>query len=243
MEEVKQSILDLLEKIEKCEIDPDKTHLIWAEMNKYRDAYVKKHRQQSWNTFIGHVFQKMVFAVLKCYFRGLRSKNTEFQNLDVMSESEVRKNEIIAKKLSISYGEGKYFMLPDTDMAIVDYNFSDPWNSEILGIISCKTSLRERVAQACYWKLKLKRSKTAHNVRAFLATADNDKDFSIGEKTRIKKEYDGMSRDRVIAEYELDGVYILRGDFKEEWESSKVKRYDKIFNDLIGIFRKIHRNG
>jgi hypothetical protein len=43
---------------------------------------------------------------------------------------------------------------------------------------------------------------------------------------------------RIIAEYELDGIYILRDDFKYEEESSKVKKYEKIFIDLIEIFNK-----
>jgi len=45
-------------------------------------------------------------------------------------------------------------------------------------------------------------------------------------------------RDRIIAEHELDGVYILREDFREEWESAKVKRYERMFDDLNRIFMK-----
>jgi hypothetical protein len=33
----------------------------------------------------------------------------------------------------------------------------------------------------------------------------------------------------------VDGVYILRGDFKHEWESKKVKQYEQIFDDLVQI--------
>lgn len=119
-------------------------------------------------------------------------------------------------------------------MAIVDYDFSNPWNSIVVAIISCKTSLRERIAQACYWKLKLVSSDTTKHIRVFLATSDNDDDFSLNEKGE-------KSRDRIIAEYELDGIYILRGDFKHEWESSKVKHYEQIFNDLVKIFGRLKR--
>jgi hypothetical protein len=38
----------------------------------------------------------------------------------------------------------------------------------------------------------------------------------------------------------LDGTYILRGAFRDEWESDKVKWYGRIFDDLSKIFRKIH---
>jgi hypothetical protein len=120
-------------------------------------------------------------------------------------------------------------------MAIVDFDSFNPWASEVIAIISCKTSLRERIAQACYWKLRLLSSDTTKNVRVFLATSDNDKEFSL--KKNGKK-----SRDRIIAEYELDGIYILRGDFKHEWESSRVKQYEKIFEDLGKIFKGIKRS-
>lgn len=237
LEDIKKAVEDLLGEVQKGETEPTKTHLVWEEMKKCKDAYVEQHSEQSWHTFIGNCFQKLVYAILKGYFLKLKSQEPLFQSLDVFSEKDVNSNEIVAKKSAIRYG--KYFMLPDTDMAIVDYHFSDPWNSEILGIISCKTSMRERIAQACYWKLKLLSSDTTKNVRVFLATADNDKDFLISERSG---QYEGKSRDRIIAEFELDGIYILRGDFKEEWESDKVKRYDRIFDDLVEIFKKIHKN-
>lgn len=152
--------------------------------------------------------------------------------MNIFTENEVKSNDIILRKLAVKYGE--YLLLPDTDMVIVDYDFADPWKSEVLAIVSCKTSLRERIAQACYWKLKLLSSDVTKNTHVFLATTDNDEDFFI----RNKVNYGGKSRNRIIAEYELDGIYILREDFKKEWESSKVKRYERIFDDLVKIFKK-----
>lgn len=136
--------------------------------------------------------------------------------------------------MAVRYGE--YLLLPDTDMAIVKIVDLEPWKSEIIAIISCKTSLRERIAQACYWKLKLLLSDVTKNIQVFLATADNDEDFSINKNKR--KSFDGKSRDRIIAEYELDGIYILREDFKEKWESTRVKRYEKIVEDLVQLLQK-----
>lgn len=121
-------------------------------------------------------------------------------------------------------------------MVIVDFNFKHEWESEIVAIVSCKTSLRERIAQACYWKLKLLSSDVTKRIKVFLASTDNDKDFAIDLTNR--KRIKGKTRNRIIAEYELDGVYILRDDFKEEWESNKVKRYERIFDDLLEMFKK-----
>jgi len=118
----------------------------------YKEKYLTHDNISSWNSFIGRVFEKLIYYILKTYISGI-SKEAQFQNLCVFSESELEGNDYLFKKLSIKYGEQA--ILPDTDMAIVDCNFSNQWLSEIVAIISCKTSSRERIAQACYWKLKL----------------------------------------------------------------------------------------
>jgi hypothetical protein len=182
---------------------------------------------------MGGVFEELIFWILKIYVSQVSEKE-EFKHLSVLTDSELKKNDYLFKKISVRYGEDQD-VLSDTDMAIVDFDSFNPWASEVIAIISCKTSLRERIAQACYWKLRLLSSDTTKNVRVFLATSDNDKEFSL--KKNGKK-----SRDRIIAEYELDGIYILRGDFKHEWESSRVKQYEKIFEDLGKIFKGIKRS-
>jgi type II restriction enzyme len=150
----------------------------------------------------------------------------------VLKESELNKNDIIVRKLAIRYGD--HLLLPDTDIILVNYTIEDPWRSDVLAIVSCKTSLRERIAQACYWKLKLLANDTTKNVKVFLTTTDNDDDFVLKENR--ENSLGGKSRNRVIAEYELDGVYILRDDFSEMWESQKIKHYGRIFEDLQRIF-------
>ena len=71
--------------------------------------------------------------------------------------------------------------------------------------------------------------------QVYLVTTDNDEDFFLNRRRREK--YNGKSRNRIISEYELDGIYILREDFSEEMESEKVKRYENS-NDLKRIFGK-----
>lgn len=75
---------------------------------------------------------------------------------------------------------------------------------------------------------------TTRNVKVFLTTTDNDNDFVLRENR--ENSLGGKSRNRIIAEYELDGVYILRDDFVKIWENRKVKRYEQIFEDLQRIF-------
>jgi type II restriction enzyme len=174
----------------------------------------------------------LVYAILKGYFANLKKRDKTFRNLQVLKESELNKNEIIVRKLAVRYGD--HLLLPDTDMVIANFAIEDPWNSDVLAIVSCKTSLRERIAQACYWKLKLLSNNTTKNVKVFLTTTDNDNDFVLEEDRG--KSFGGRTRNRIIAEYELDGVYVLRDDFSKAWESQKVKRYERIFDDLQEIF-------
>ena len=230
--EEKNAILELLNQVKIGKVKPTEAHEVWDKIYSYKESYMKNISSQSWNSFIGGVFENLVYYLLKNYISQL-SKTPEFKNIALFTEDEIDANDYLHQKLSIRYGK-KERVLPDTDMAIVDFYPFDQRKSEIVGIISCKTSLRERIAQACYWKLKLLSSDATKNVRVFLATADNDDDF-------VLKQDGHRSRDRIIAEYELDGVYILRGDFRHEWESDKVKHYEKIFNDLIQIFKKIRK--
>lgn len=234
MKDIKENIEDVINKIEKGQIPPEKA---WFEIVKMKDEYVRQYSEQSWHSYIGNKFEKVIYSIIKGYISRKKLVDPIFGGLNVFTEKEVRLNDILTRKLAVNYGE--FLLLPDTDIVIVDYNFVDVWRSEVLAILSCKTSLRERIAQACYWKLKLLSSDVTKNVRVFLVTTDNDNDFSIIKNERER--YRGKHRNRIIAEYELDGIYILREDFPEEWESEKIKRYEKIFEDITKILREIRK--
>ncbi|HCJ67106.1 MAG TPA: hypothetical protein DHV62_07230 [Elusimicrobia bacterium] len=238
----KQKVREIIKKVEEGEIDPKDG---WDEIKRFKDEYVSnlikhyphlKSAEQSWHSFIGNKFESIVGSLISAYIRNAKKSNPTLIGLAVLTKNEIKKkkNEVIFRKLAVRYG--KYLLLPDTDLVIVDINPTNPWNSTIVAIISCKTSLRERIAQACYWKLKLLSSDVTKNIKIFLATVDHDSDFDIDFTKRER--IDGKSRDRIISEYELDGIYIMREDFKEEWESSKVKRYEKIFDNLSVMFKK-----
>jgi type II restriction enzyme len=230
--EEKRAIIELLNQVKTGAVSPTEIHSVWDKIYSYKETYMKKISSQSWNSFIGGIFEDLVYYVLKNYISQLNQKKG-FENISLFTEGEIDRNDFLHQKLSIRYGP-KERVLPDTDMAIVDFYPFDQGRSEIVAIISCKTSLRERIAQACYWKLKLVSSDATKQVRVFLATSDNDEDF-------VLKQNGQRSRDRIIAEWELDGIYILRGDFKHEWESDKVKHYGKIFDDIVQIFKRIKK--
>ena len=106
MVDVKKNVEKLIFEIEKGKIPPEKA---WDKIKKLKELYVKNYSEQSWHSYIGNKFQNIVYSILKGYFNRLKSKNQEFSGLTVFKESEVKGNEIIARKLAVRYG--KYLLL------------------------------------------------------------------------------------------------------------------------------------
>lgn len=229
MIDVKKTIEEIIAEAQREKTSPYK---VWDSIKRLKEEYVYQYSEQSWHTYIGNKFQNVVYALIKGSIKTTKENDDKFSGLDILTESEVKKNSIIKRKLSIEYGN--FLLLPDIDSTIVWIDDKQPWESTILAIISCKTSLRERIAQPCYWKLKLRSSNITRNIKLFLATTDNDDDFAIMQSSQ---RFEGMTRNRVIGEYELNGIYILRADFSDNWESKIVKKFDSIYSDIIEIVK------
>ena len=69
----------------------------------------------------------------------LKEKDEKYRTLCVLNAGEVKRNEILFRKVAIKYGD--FLLLPDLDICIADY--TGDWDSKILCVVSCKTSLRE----------------------------------------------------------------------------------------------------
>ena len=114
-------------------------------------------------------------------------------------------------------------MLPDADLVVYD-----PRTCQVVGIISCKITLRERIAQTAYWKLKLASDPLTMHIKGYFITADEDEDLVKGLNNP------NVSRNRIIVEHELDGTYVLR----EVEESEKVKPLPEFIEDLKKVITK-----
>lgn len=175
-------------------------------------------KNQSWNSWSGKTFQKLIEYSIKEFVE------TCGYPVAVTSDSVLRRNqlspslEIVKRNILVFYAD--FALVPDADVVLYDKN-----SGKIISILSCKASLRERIAQAAYWKIKLSSFHTTQNILCYLISTDNDKDFIRDGKD--------SSRNRIIVEHgELDGAYI----FREIPESGNVKQFDKIFPDLTLIF-------
>ena len=127
----------------------------------------------------------------------------------------------VKHNLLVNYGEfGAH--LPDVDCII--YN---PKTYKVLAVLSSKVTLRERIAQTGYWKIKMSKDPVTRHVKVFFITPDED--GTLTTKIPAKK-------GRAIAEVDLDGSDVMSERAVEE--SSKVKTFDKFSAILLVWLQK-----
>jgi len=181
----------------------------------------KKDHEQSWKGFKGSALEKLIQHILReevvrlglKIARGKKFERTLPKNLSVELQN-------VKRNLSIDFGKFG-FHIPDVDLVIYS-----PENSQVVAVLSSKSTLRERIAQSGYWNIKIKNYKLTNHIKLFFVTPDEDGNFS-------KKEENNKSR--VIVEADLDGAYIMTE--QEVKESDKVKTFDKFIGDLKKLLK------
>lgn len=170
--------------------------------------------EQSWRAFKGKNLEKLIEHIIKDEIEKL---NLSIINGNILEHNKYIDNnelDLLKRNLAIDYGEfGMH--LPDVDIIIYEPN-----KSKIIAVLSVKVTLRERIAQTGYWKLKLMNSNITKDIKVFFITLDEDEIFS---KKPAKK-------GRAIVEVDTDGCYILTENEFEK--SSKVKLFSEFINDL-----------
>lgn len=179
----------------------------------------KKDHEQSWRGFKGKNLEKLIQHIItdEVESLGLRivngNKLEKTKNVNLSFElSKVKHN------LLVDFGEfGSH--LPDVDMVIYD-----PKTCEVLAVLSSKVTLRERIAQTGYWKIKLRDDPVTRRIKVFFLTPDED--GTLATRMPAKK-------GRAIVEVDTDGSYVLSE--KKVEESDKVKMFDKFIDDLKAL--------
>ena len=185
----------------------------------HKQSFLGKDHEQSWRAFKGKNLEKLIFYVIEEEVRaigleilsGSRLERTKEDNLD---ETIAR----VKRNLLIDYGEFGYH-LPDADLIIFKPN-----SGRIIAILSIKVTLRERITQTAYWKIKLLSQTLTKHIRVYFITLDEDGTLSF--KYPVKKA-------RAIIETELDCSYVLSEVDIEE--STRVKGFDKFIEDLKSL--------
>jgi len=175
-----------------------------------------KDHEQSWRAFKGKNLEKLVVYIIKDEVESLRLKIVDGNKLERTSSNNLSfELSSVKRNLLVDYGEfGSH--LPDVDIII--YN---PKTYKIIAVISSKVTLRERIAQTGYWKIKLSKDKVTEHIKVFFVTPDED--GTLTTKVPAKK-------GRAIVEVDTDGSYVMSERTVEE--SSKVKMFDKFIEDL-----------
>ena len=177
--------------------------------------------EQSWKAFKGKNFEKLIWRVID-------SELGSSLNLCCILGGKLGRKKIspelgkVYRNLLVRYGQ--WSLLPDADLVIYE-----PRTCRVVGTISCKITLRERIAQTAYWKLKLASDPLTMHIKGYFITADEDEDLVKGLNSPK------ASRNRIIVEHELDGTYVLR----EVEESEKVKPFPEFIEDI----RKVIKGG
>jgi len=203
--------LHISEIFEEAREEYKKEYLASPRAQKLRAVGKVPDAEQSWKPFKGANFEKLILYIIRQEIESLNLRCVPGDSLSRKSlPIELGK---VYYNLVIKYG--RFSVLPDADLVI--YN---PRTCDVVGIISCKITLRERIAQTAYWKLKLASDPLRMHIKGYFVTADEDGDLVKG--------LSNPSRNRIIVEHDLDGTYVLR----HVAESEKVKAFPKLIEDI-----------
>ena len=187
---------------------------------KHKSYFSGQDHEQSWRSFKGKNLEKLIVHIIGEQILNLGLQIMEGNKLEHISENAISKElSHVKRNLLISYGNYGYH-LPDVDVVIYR-----PDSYEIIAVLSIKVTLRERIAQSGYWKLKLLSQTHTKHIKVYFVTPDEDMTLI---KSNLGKGH--VKKGRAIIEIDLDGSYILSESDVEE--SDKVKSFDMLIDDL-----------
>jgi type II restriction enzyme len=184
--------------------------------------------EQSWRAFKGNNLEKLLLYILTTEVKELGLKI--FSGNSLKQNSSKRLDEIfdkVKRNLLVDYGEfGMH--LPDVDLVIFD-----PSDGYVLAVISIKVTLRERISQTGYWKLKLSSAPVTKDIKVYFITLDEDGTLTFKNPTK---------KSPAIVETDTDGSYVMTEVNIEE--GGRVKKFDQFISDIkiLSESRKRHTN-
>jgi type II restriction enzyme len=171
---------------------------------------------QSWRSFKGHSLEKLILYVIRREVEELGLRVASGDKLEkTRSENLSFELSSVKRKLLVDYGEfGAH--LPDADLIIYK-----PTTFDIVAIISSKVTLRERIAETGYWKIKLSKDRVTERIRVLFVTLDEDRTLAVKKPAK---------KGRAIVEVDTDGSYVMSESPVQE--SPKVKMFGRFISDL-----------
>lgn len=187
----------------------------------HKKDFIGDEHGQSWRSFKGKNLEKLIEHIITDEVQALGLRVVNGNSLERKSGVNLSKElSLVKRNLIVDYGEfGSHF--PDVDLIIYE-----PKTSKVVAVLSSKVTLRERIAQTGYWKIKLASDEVTKHIKVYFVTPDEDRTLTI--KTPAKK-------GRAIVEVDTDGSYVLSETDIEE--SDKVKMFDKFIDDLKKLLK------
>jgi type II restriction enzyme len=175
--------------------------------------------EQSWRAFKGKNLEKLIEYIIMDEVRALGLEVVNGNTLERTNANNLPKElSLVKRNLWVDFSEfGPY--LPDVDLVIYG-----PETGEIVAVLSSKVTLRERIAQTGYWKIKLASDEATRHMKVYFVTPDEDGTLSVRKPAK---------KGRAIVEIDTDGSYVLSETDIEE--SDKVKMFDKFIDDLKSL--------
>ncbi|MFA6080445.1 MAG: BsaWI family type II restriction enzyme [Candidatus Gracilibacteria bacterium] len=172
--------------------------------------------EQSWRAFKGKNLEKLIEYIITDEVNALGLRVVNGNSLERTNGSNLPKElSLVKRNLIVDYGEfGSH--LPDVDLIIFN-----PQTSKVIAVLSSKVTLRERIAQTGYWKIKLASDEATKHIKVYFVTPDEDGTLTVRKPSK---------KGRAIVEIDTDGSYVLSETNIEE--SNKVKMFDKFIDDL-----------
>ncbi len=177
--------------------------------------------EQSWRAFKGKNLEKLIEFIITDEVRTLGLEVMNGNSLERTNGKNLSKElGLVKRNLLVDYGEfGSH--LPDVDIIIYR-----PKTGKVIAVLSSKVTLRERIAQTGYWKIKLASDEVTKHIKVYFVTPDEDGTLAVKKPTK---------KGRAIVEVDLDGSYVLSETNIEE--SGKVKMFDKFIDDLKKLIK------
>jgi len=179
--------------------------------------------EQSWRSFKGKNLEKLIAYIIKDEVGSLGLKLINGNTLEkTRSENLPKELNAVKRNLLVDYGEfGAH--LPDLDVIVYQ-----PDTCKVIAGISSKVTLRERIAQTGYWKIKLSKDEVTKHIKVFFITPDEDGTLTFRIPTK---------KGRAIVEVDTDGSYVMSEIRVEEDEN--VKMFDHFISDLKVLANKL----
>ena len=187
----------------------------------HKKDFAGDDHEQSWRAFKGKNLEKLIEYIITDEVHALDLQVVNGNSLERTNGSNLSQElSVVKRNLTVDYGEFGLH-LPDVDLII--YN---PKTSKVVAVLSSKVTLRERIAQTGYWKMKLASDKATKHIKVYFVTPDEDGTLTIKKPTK---------KGRAIVEVDTDGSYVLSETNIEE--SDKVKMFDKFIDDLKKLLK------